>query len=61
MSVEKTELLEDLGSIRQDEARIEWKFDTPEVRRLSTIITILSSAIHERTWIRLENALFIIG
>ncbi|RCN43654.1 hypothetical protein ANCCAN_10353, partial [Ancylostoma caninum] len=32
MTIEKTELLEDLGSVRQDEARVEWKFDTPEVR-----------------------------
>ncbi|KHJ83512.1 hypothetical protein OESDEN_16789 [Oesophagostomum dentatum] len=30
MTFEKVELLEDLGSVRQDEARIEWKFDTPE-------------------------------
>ncbi|CAJ0591442.1 unnamed protein product [Cylicocyclus nassatus] len=29
-TIEKTECLEDLGSVRQDEARIEWKFDTPE-------------------------------
>ncbi|EYC41661.1 hypothetical protein Y032_0560g3465 [Ancylostoma ceylanicum] len=36
MTVEKIELLEDFGSVRQDEARIEWKFDTPECLKRST-------------------------
>ncbi|KAJ1367032.1 hypothetical protein KIN20_027864 [Parelaphostrongylus tenuis] len=30
LTVEKIELLEDLGALRHNEARIEWKFDTPE-------------------------------
>ncbi|KAK5970285.1 Complex I intermediate-associated protein 30 mitochondrial [Trichostrongylus colubriformis] len=30
ITFEKKELLEDLGAVRHNEARIEWKFDTPE-------------------------------
>ncbi|VDM60920.1 unnamed protein product, partial [Angiostrongylus costaricensis] len=30
LTVEKTELQEDLGALRHNEARIEWRFDTPE-------------------------------
>lgn len=30
VSIEKAELMEDLGGIRHNEARIQWKFDSPE-------------------------------
>ncbi|XGW01420.1 hypothetical protein V3C99_013960 [Haemonchus contortus] len=30
LTMEKKEMFEDLGGLRHDEARIEWKFDTPE-------------------------------
>ncbi|WKY10299.1 hypothetical protein Q1695_002557 [Nippostrongylus brasiliensis] len=30
LTIEKPELFEDVGCLRQDEARIEWKFDNPE-------------------------------
>lgn len=31
VSVEKTELLEDIGFVRHNEARVEYRFDTKEV------------------------------